>query len=147
MRTPTEFHRDHLDRALPATLLDRTVLEDTVERADGRACRDADPELFFPPDGIRFPQEALLAERRRVARLCRDCPVRAQCLAAALLREERFGSWGGLCQPDYQIILRMWRDRPVTGPVVDGHADDPASAHGVLNSDGAPGGTDYRGAA
>ena len=48
-------------------------------------CTD-DPELFFAesPDDVE-----------RAKALCRECPARAACLAAALKRREPWGVWGG----------------------------------------------------
>jgi len=61
------------------------------------ACRDADPELFFPP-----PLGANLAPRmRQVRELCDPCPVREQCLRFVLdfegdaRREDRHGIFAG----------------------------------------------------
>jgi hypothetical protein len=34
-------------------------------------------------------------ERKLAARACTGCPVSAECLAAALANDERFGVWGG----------------------------------------------------
>lgn len=49
-------------------------------------CRAQDPELFFAetPADVEFAKA-----------LCRDCPVRMQCLASALERREPWGVWGG----------------------------------------------------
>lgn len=49
-------------------------------------CRAQDPELFFAesPEDVEFAKA-----------VCRDCPVREQCLAAALERREPWGVWGG----------------------------------------------------
>ena len=49
------------------------------------ACR-TNPDLFFAesPDDVT-----------RAKALCRDCPVRAACLADALDRGEPWGVWGG----------------------------------------------------
>ena len=46
----------------------------------------ADPELFFAesPDDVETAKA-----------LCRECPVRAACLAGALKRREPWGVWGG----------------------------------------------------
>jgi WhiB family redox-sensing transcriptional regulator len=55
------------------------------------ACRDADPELFFPEGaGWRALQEAAQAKR-----ICAVCPVRDLCLNWALLHGAAFGIWGG----------------------------------------------------
>lgn len=54
----------------------------------GRAlCAQADPEAFFPENGW----SAGVAKR-----VCRSCPVRADCLEHALRTDERHGIWGGL---------------------------------------------------
>lgn len=50
-------------------------------------CAQVDPELFYPE-----PERATTSQARRV---CLACPVRAECLADALERNERFGIWGG----------------------------------------------------
>jgi len=54
-------------------------------------CRSQDPELFF----AESPADVELAKA-----LCLDCPVRVECLAAALDRREPWGVWGGelFCQ-------------------------------------------------
>jgi WhiB family redox-sensing transcriptional regulator len=57
------------------------------------ACTGADPGLFFSPE-----QESPQARDQREAKArayCVSCPVRAQCLATARERGERFGIWGG----------------------------------------------------
>jgi WhiB family redox-sensing transcriptional regulator len=53
--------------------------------ADG-LCAQVDPELFFPEKG---------GSTRGAKQVCLACPVRAECLAYALARGERFGIWGG----------------------------------------------------
>ena len=54
---------------------------------DRAACRDADPDLFFP----------LLGESADPARaICAACAVRAECLTLARARGEQFGVWGGV---------------------------------------------------
>ena len=54
------------------------------------ACRDADPELFFPEPGPDMHRK--IAEAKA---LCAACPVRVDCLGYALRGRERFGIWGG----------------------------------------------------
>lgn len=61
-------------------------------------CRGVDPDLFFPTRG-----EAVEPARA----LCRQCPVRAQCLATALIKGEKFGTWGGLTELERRPLRRM----------------------------------------
>ena len=49
-------------------------------------CRNFDPDLWF----AEAPAELELAKA-----LCEDCPVRVECLAGALDRQEPWGVWGG----------------------------------------------------
>ena len=49
-------------------------------------CRLNDPELFF----AESPADVELAKA-----LCRACPLRSECLAGALDRQEPWGVWGG----------------------------------------------------
>jgi WhiB family redox-sensing transcriptional regulator len=55
------------------------------------ACRDADPELFFP-EGSRGPA---LESAARAKQVCAACPVRARCLDWALTHGAHHGVWGG----------------------------------------------------
>lgn len=54
---------------------------------DSAACRDHDPELFFP-----LPSDPV----KEVQEVCRDCPVKATCLDWSITAGERYGIWGGL---------------------------------------------------
>jgi len=60
------------------------------------ACRNADPELFFP-EGAAGPA---LETAERAKRICRACPVRARCLDWALSHGAAFGIWGGRTQDE-----------------------------------------------
>jgi WhiB family redox-sensing transcriptional regulator len=54
------------------------------------ACKDQDPEYWFPVDAPgRTP-----AHRRAIS-ICQSCPVQAECLTWALDNHEFYGIWGG----------------------------------------------------
>ena len=75
------------------------------DRADWRtsaACRDADPELFFPGDDIR----AARAQVKTAKLICRGCPVSATCLNWALASGQEAGIWGGLTEDERRRLHR-----------------------------------------
>lgn len=67
------------------------------------ACREADPNLFFHPEGERG------AARRRRAdaakRYCAACPVLEMCRERSLEAREPFGVWGGLSEDERGAVL------------------------------------------
>ena len=66
------------------------------------ACRDEDPELFFP---IGTPGPALLQIEEAKA-VCRRCDVREQCLQWALETGQDAGVWGGLSEDERRALKR-----------------------------------------
>ena len=72
---------------------------------DDAACRDADPELFFPDDDIRSAQ----AQVKRAKLICRGCPVSATCLSWALASGQEAGIWGGLTEAERHRLQRRRR--------------------------------------
>ncbi len=54
-------------------------------------CHVEDPDLWFAEDPRHLEQAKAL---------CMDCPIRRECLNAALQRQEPWGVWGG------EILLR-----------------------------------------
>lgn len=58
------------------------------------ACRTADADLFFTPEGVTKEQRR--TAERRAKLICLRCPVRQDCLEAALEQEESYGVWGGM---------------------------------------------------
>jgi WhiB family transcriptional regulator, redox-sensing transcriptional regulator len=78
-------------------------------------CRVGDPDLWFAESPV---------DLERAKALCEDCPLRLECLAAALEREEPWGVWGG------EIIDRgaiVSRKRPRGRPRKDAQ-ENPAAA-------------------
>lgn len=57
-----------------------------------------------------FPEKGGLA--REAKRICRDCPVRADCLAYALAANEPYGIWGGLTRPERLRLAGRRRPLP-----------------------------------
>lgn len=54
-------------------------------------CLDADPDLFFPDQGV---------PNKEGRAICEACPVQTECLSFAIENGERHGIWGGLTQDE-----------------------------------------------
>jgi WhiB family redox-sensing transcriptional regulator len=73
-----------------------SVLQPPGWMLDG-LCAQTDPDTFFPDKG------GTTAPAKTV---CGNCPVKAECLAYALERDEQFGIWGGLSVRQRRKLLR-----------------------------------------
>lgn len=73
------------------------------------ACRDEDPELFFPISAAG----AGLAQANEAKGVCEICPVRAACLSYALQTNQEAGIWGGATEEERRRMRRgaQWRRR------------------------------------
>jgi WhiB family transcriptional regulator, redox-sensing transcriptional regulator len=69
------------------------------------ACRDYDPELFFPIGKTGLGR----AEVRQAKAVCAGCPVREQCLEFALGTGQEFGVWGGYDEDERRVLRRPLR--------------------------------------
>ena len=88
----------------------RAAPEQAEERRDwwrSAACREADPELFFPV-GAHGPGASELAEAKAV---CAACRVRCQCLQYALATHQLHGVWGGTSEDERQVRVRLEREQ------------------------------------
>lgn len=61
------------------------------------ACRDADPDIFFP---------STAAQEAAAKAVCATCPVSGECRAYADEAREYFGVWGGAGEKQRRIALR-----------------------------------------
>lgn len=64
------------------------------------ACRDEDPELFFPVSDLG--PGARQAEQAKA--VCAGCPVRAECLEYALENGLDYGIFGGLTEQERRRV-------------------------------------------
>ncbi|MFJ5680261.1 WhiB family transcriptional regulator [Streptomyces sp. NPDC093097] len=71
------------------------------------ACRDEDPDLFFPA-GDTGPAVLQIREAQAV---CARCPVVRQCLDWALVTRQTHGVWGGLSEGQRRELKRAARRR------------------------------------
>ena len=81
------------------------------DRPDWReeaACRDTDPELFFPDDDFRSAR----VQVKMAKLICRGCPVSATCLNWALASGQEAGIWGGLTEEERRRLHRGRGFRP-----------------------------------
>lgn len=90
-----------------------TTLIDCVTTAAGDGidlpCQVNDPELWFADR----PSDVECAKA-----LCGSCPLRAECLAGAIERQEPWGVWGGeLFEQGVVIPRKRPRGRPRKHPV------------------------------
>jgi WhiB family redox-sensing transcriptional regulator len=67
------------------------------------ACRNADLDLFFPPEG--GPARERVRRERAAKQICNNCLVRTRCLAYALRAGEVFGIWGGTTPEERRSAL------------------------------------------
>lgn len=69
---------------------------------DAAACRNADPELFFPISATAVSANDV----RRAKQVCASCPVSSPCLSYALTHRQEQGIWGGLTDEERQSLRR-----------------------------------------
>jgi WhiB family redox-sensing transcriptional regulator len=65
------------------------------------ACRDVDPEWFFP-------KSTLSEGAVNALRTCRSCPVAQQCFIEAMESDEDLGIWGGKTPRQRKKIRKTW---------------------------------------
>ncbi len=97
---------DTLRLVLRASLFDGEHVPDWRRAA---ACRDVDPETFYPPPGWAGSLATAIATA-----ICAECPVRAACLADVMAWErpnERHGIVGGLTGPERNQLAQRLGDR------------------------------------
>ncbi len=75
------------------------------------ACRTEDPDLFFP---IGTSGPALMQTEQAKA-VCRQCPVREQCLEWALETGQSLGVWGGTSETERRALKRRIAARRAGG--------------------------------
>ncbi len=123
-RTPTEAAVAAADPADPANPADQV--------ADWRreaACLPHDSELFFPARTAYRGDEVARAKA-----VCRRCPVREECLRAAMNGREKIGIWGGLTPAERARLHRSARRRPeVDGSPLAAPEDAAAAQVGALD--------------
>lgn len=75
------------------------------------ACKDCDPELFFPlgTTGAAVP------DIEWAKAICAACPVQPECLDFALKTRQEFGIWGGTTEDERRALSRQQRKVNVSG--------------------------------
>lgn len=77
-----------------------------IDWLDRAACRDEDPELFFPLTDMG-PGAQQTAQAKAV---CARCPVRAECLESALANGLDYGIFGGMTERERRSLVRERRN-------------------------------------
>ena len=68
------------------------------------ACRDSDPNLFFPI-GSTGPAVDQIEKARFI---CDACSVQEACLQYALETNQEAGVWGGFAEDDRRRLRKRW---------------------------------------
>ena len=82
----------------------------TMENEDWRinsACRDTDPDLFFPV-GTTGPAIEQIASAKAV---CGECDAQTECLEFALATNQDSGVWGGTSEEERRKLRKVWLAR------------------------------------
>lgn len=66
------------------------------------ACRDTDPDLFFPV-GTTGPAIAQIAAAKEI---CTSCDAQGSCLEFALMTNQDSGVWGGTSEEERRQLRR-----------------------------------------
>src|SRR5690242_8005745 len=82
----------------------RTHDWDADEWRDRAACRDTNPELFFPIGTTGLAIDQIDAARA----VCAQCPVMSECLEFALATNQEAGVWGGTTEDERRKLRKGW---------------------------------------
>jgi WhiB family transcriptional regulator, redox-sensing transcriptional regulator len=87
------------------------------------ACRDVDPELFFPIS------KTALGQIEKAKRICHICPAQHQCLTWALEVGVTDGVWGGATPEERRVIRRAQVTKVTRSEDDDDTSYSPAPEH------------------
>jgi len=88
----------------PAAVMALSQVDEWRDRA---ACRDMDPDLFFPI-GTTGPA---LDQIEAAKGICRVCPVKDPCLEYALATNQEAGIWGATSEEERRKLRKRWLAR------------------------------------
>jgi WhiB family redox-sensing transcriptional regulator len=82
----------------------RSIDWDVGDWRDNAACRDTDPELFFPI-GTTGPAVEQIESAKIV---CFQCDAQPACLDFALATNQESGIWGGTSEEERRKLRKAW---------------------------------------
>jgi WhiB family redox-sensing transcriptional regulator len=80
---------------------------DTDDWRQAAACRDTDPDLFFPIGTTGLAIDQIEAAKA----VCRQCDVQPGCLEFALATNQEAGVWGGTSEEERRKLRKAWLAR------------------------------------
>ena len=95
----------------PVSVMSTSINGSLVLEADNgwrtmAACRDTDPELFFPVGTTGLAIEQIDAAKG----VCHQCEAQPDCLEFALITNQDSGVWGGKSEDERRKIRKRRRD-------------------------------------
>jgi WhiB family transcriptional regulator, redox-sensing transcriptional regulator len=87
-----------------ALMWNRTVDWDAGDWRRVAACRNTEPDLFFPV-GTTGPAIEQIEAAKRV---CRSCEAQEPCLDFALATNQESGVWGGTSEEERRRLRKAW---------------------------------------
>jgi WhiB family redox-sensing transcriptional regulator len=82
----------------------RTVDWDADDWRDEAACRNAEPDLFFPIGSTGIAVDQIDAAKR----VCNACEASEACLDFALATNQESGVWGGTSEDERRKLRKAW---------------------------------------
>ena len=83
----------------------RSVEWDSDDWRELSACRDTDPDLFFPIGTTGAAIEQIEAAKA----VCRTCEAQPACLEFALMTNQESGVWGGTSEEERRQLRKAWQ--------------------------------------
>ena len=84
-------------RAKRAHNVDILELIEPLQWMEKGACKDMNPDLFFPHNG---------ENNEEAKAVCIECPVQQECLDYAVSQSGLMGIWGGLSETERRTVRR-----------------------------------------
>ena len=82
----------------------RTHAWDDSEWRSVAACRDTEPELFFPVGTTGMATDQIESAKR----VCDHCDAQKACLEFALATNQESGVWGGTTEDERRKLRKQW---------------------------------------
>jgi len=82
----------------------RTHAWDDADWRSDAACRDTEPELFFPIGTTGMATDQIESAKR----VCDHCDAQKACLEFALATNQESGVWGGTTEDERRKLRKQW---------------------------------------